>query len=215
MKKSFFAYQHLLWDWNGTLLNDVWLCVDIMNTMLRKRKKPQIDQNQYVELFDFPVKTYYQRVGLDFSQEPFETLAAEYIREYDRRQRECALCHGVPELLQRCQEHGMVQSLLSASQQERLEQIVTAFHLRPFFQHLSGLTDYYATSKVANGEALLRQVNMASHDVLLIGDTTHDFEVARALGVDCVLVDGGHHSRRKLETTDAMVTCSLRELTAV
>jgi phosphoglycolate phosphatase len=208
----FLTYKHIIWDWNGTLLDDVWLCVDIMNTMLQKRNKPRIDQEQYTELFDFPVKTYYHKVGFDFSQEPFETLAAEYIHTYDRRQLECTLCPHAHEILQVCQHHGITQSILSACHQERLEQIVAAYQIRPFFLRLSGLRDYYATSKVSNGKALLEDVNVSSHEVLLIGDTTHDFDVAQALGVACVLIDGGHHSRRKLESTRTMIKNSLYEL---
>ncbi len=186
MKKPLPEYAHVIWDWNGTLLNDVWLCVEIVNAMLHTRNIPQISQHHYTEVFDFPVKTYYQRVGFNFSQEPFEVLATEYMHEYDRRQRECSLCSGTMELLQYCRECGIGQSMLSASHQERLEHIVTAYQIRPFFHVVSGLTDVYAASKVANGRTLLQQVNVASHDVLLIGDTAHDFEVAQALGVDCV-----------------------------
>lgn len=212
MDKPFYTYKHIIWDWNGTLLDDVWLCIDIMNTMLQKRDKPPIDRDQYTELFDFPVKTYYHKVGLDFLQEPFEALAAEYIHEYDNRQLECALCQDAHAALNRCQQQGITQSILSACHQERLEQIVDAYHLRPFFMHLSGLQDVYAASKTANGKALVKTLGIPAHDVLLVGDTIHDFEVAQALGIDCILIDGGHHSRRKLESTRTMIKDSLHEL---
>ena len=35
-------YSHILWDWNGTLLDDAWLCVEVMNSMLAERDLPQI-----------------------------------------------------------------------------------------------------------------------------------------------------------------------------
>jgi phosphoglycolate phosphatase len=213
MTRPLRKYAHVIWDWNGTLLNDVWLCIEIVNAMLQTRERPRISQRQYVEMFDFPVKTYYQRVGFDFSRESFESLAAEFMREYDRRQHECSLCPGATTLLQYCRNHAITQSLLSASHQARLEHIVTVYQIRPFFHQVSGLTDVYAASKVANGQALLRQLNMSPNDVLLVGDTTHDVEVAQALGVDCVLLDGGHHSRRKLESTGMTVKDSLHELT--
>lgn len=212
MNKPFLSYTHIMWDWNGTLLDDVWLCVDIVNAMLRQRGKSPIDQKRYAELFDFPVKSYYQKVGFDFAQEPFEDLAAEYMRHYDSRQLECALCRHAREILRLCQQRGITQSILSASHQERLEHVVTAYNIRPFFLRLSGLTDFYATSKVTNGKALLTTVNAPPHEVLLVGDTTHDFDVARALGVDCVLIAGGHHSRRKLDSTSATIKNSLHEL---
>lgn len=212
MKPQLKNYTHIIWDWNGTLLDDAWLCVDIMNTLLRKRNKPQITHAQYLEIFDFPVKEYYQRVGLDFSCEPFETLATEYILEYDKRQLECTLRGHAKEVLQFCHTCGITQSILSACHQERLENIVDNFAIRPFFAKLVGLSDYYASCKIATGKKLIKELNLCPEEVLLIGDTTHDFDVANALGIACVLVHGGHHSKEKLESTGAVIKNSLEEL---
>ena len=51
-------YQHIIWDWNGTLLNDVKLCADIMNNLLKTRSLPTITLEKYREIFTFPVKDY-------------------------------------------------------------------------------------------------------------------------------------------------------------
>jgi phosphoglycolate phosphatase len=212
MKPQLKNYSHIIWDWNGTLLDDAWLCVDIMNTLLRRRNKPQITPTQYEEIFDFPVKEYYRKVGFDFSYEPFETLATEYIVEYDKRQLECTLRNQAREILQFCREYGMTQSILSACHQERLENIVNDFEIRPFFIKLIGLSNYYATCKKTNGKKLLADLHLRAEEVLLIGDTTHDFDVAKALGTDCVLIHGGHHSREKLDSTGSLVKNSLGEL---
>ena len=53
-------YTHIIWDWNGTLLDDAWLCVDVMNGMLRERRLPTRTLDQYKEVFDFPVRNYYE-----------------------------------------------------------------------------------------------------------------------------------------------------------
>lgn len=206
------TYTYIIWDWNGTLFNDAWLCVEIINTLLQKRQKPPISYQQYLDIFDFPVKDYYSRAGFDFADEPFEALATEYIQEYDRRQSECALQPHAAEVLQRCRQHGISQSILSACHQDRLECIVRHFGIHPFFHELVGLSDYYAASKTRNGQKLLGTLGSPVTEVLLVGDTTHDFEVAQALGVECVLIAGGHHSREKLDSTGAPVKHSLREL---
>ena len=65
-------YSHIIWDWNGTLLNDAWLCVEVMNGMLAKRNLPIRTLNQYMDIFDFPVKDYYVKLGYNFEKEPFE-----------------------------------------------------------------------------------------------------------------------------------------------
>ncbi|GAI63219.1 unnamed protein product [marine sediment metagenome] len=78
-------HKHIIWDWNGTLINDVWLVVEIMNKMLKKRNLSKIDSKKYREIFDFPVTKYYSKLGFDFSNESFEKLTVEFISEYYQR----------------------------------------------------------------------------------------------------------------------------------
>ena len=91
MIKKINNYKHIIWDWNGTLVDDVWLVVEIMNKMLKKRHLPGIDSKKYREIFDFPVIKYYIKLGFDFSRESFEDLTIEFIGEYYDRFNECKL----------------------------------------------------------------------------------------------------------------------------
>ena len=88
MKKK---YTHILWDWNGTLLDDMWLCVDVINVLLKKYNKPVLSLIDYQKHFDFPVKDYYERIGFDFKQTPFEIVGTEFINGYYKRWQECKL----------------------------------------------------------------------------------------------------------------------------
>ena len=65
-------YKHIIWDWNGTLLNDTWLCVEGINKSLEKRSLQTITEEIYRKVFSFPVEDYYKRLGFDFKKEPFE-----------------------------------------------------------------------------------------------------------------------------------------------
>ena len=63
----------ILWDWNGTLLDDVEVCIESMNSMLSKRKKPLLTREHYKEIFTFPVIDYYRKQKIKkilFSQSP-------------------------------------------------------------------------------------------------------------------------------------------------
>ena len=90
--------SHVIWDWNGTLLDDVWLCVDIINAMLGRRGVPALDRERYRRIFDFPVPIYYERAGFDFSRETFAAAADEFCDEAARRVGECrqGKCHRHP-----------------------------------------------------------------------------------------------------------------------
>ena len=84
-------YKHIIWDWNGTLLDDAKLCVDIMNVVLSRRNMPVISLRQYQELFDFPVVDYYVKLGFDFEKESFEIVGTEFIDYYEERRHEANL----------------------------------------------------------------------------------------------------------------------------
>ena len=204
-------YRHILWDWNGTLFNDRWLCVDIMNGMLTKYALGRIDEKKYLETFDFPVRDYYTRLGFDFTRVEFEKVGLEFIEHYQRRWRECALQPGARNALKAFYDSGISQSVLSAANTKMIHLGVQHFRLN-YFSRLIGLDHHYATSKVEIGLAYLRTLAIDPGNVLMIGDTVHDYHVARELNIDCILLTNGHHPLTKLESLSIPLLKSLDQV---
>jgi len=210
---TFTKYRHIIWDWNGTLLDDAWLCVDIMNRVLSRRNMPPLTLRRYQEVFDFPVINYYKRLGFDFNKEPFEVSGTEFIDEYEKRRHEARLQPNAKEILKNVFNMGITQSLLSAYKQQTLEELTDQFDIRQFFIHVIGLDDHYATGKIKIGQNLMAKLKSYSgEEVLFVGDTLHDFEVAESLGIDSVLISGGHHTREKLNRSGTPVLQSLLDV---
>lgn len=191
-------YQHIMWDWNGTLLDDLWLCVDTINVLLQKYDKPPLTTEGYLQVFDFPVKEYYKKIGFNFDETPFETVGTEFIDMYRNRWREASLHDGVVETLQFCADHDIKQSIISAADSAILNESIQHFGLTPYFERLNGLDHHYATSKLEIAKDYVNSLEVSPVDILLVGDTTHDFHVADAIGVSCILFSGGHHPVNKL-----------------
>jgi phosphoglycolate phosphatase len=206
------AYRHLIWDWNGTLLDDAWLCRDIMNRQLRRRGLPVLSQEKYEEIFDFPVEKYYRAVGFDWGRESFQEAGTEFIVEYEKRKKECSLQPGAQGLLDKIAEGGWSQAVLSAYSHRSLEEFLGHFGVRKHFRSVAGSRDHYASGKVEHGLKMLEDLHVPPREALLIGDTTHDAEVAQAMGVDCVLVPCGHNSRTRLAGCGVAVVESLGTL---
>lgn len=204
----------VIWDWNGTLLNDRWLCIEVVNGMLNHRGLPQLDDQRYLDIFQFPVSEYYRRAGFDFNREPFAELAIEYLTEYDARVGECTLHEGVKTVLQRLTDRGVDQVILSASRQESLEDAVRKSGIDRWFSAMRGLSDGHAVSKVEAGHSLIHSLDVSPERTIMIGDTDHDGEVADALGIDLALVADGHQSLRRLKETGRRVFGTVSELTA-
>ena len=205
-------YRHIIWDWNGTLFDDIEVCVDILNGMLGRRCMGLISCRDYREKFDFPVQDFYRRIGFDFSDESFDIVANEFMDEYNHKRFECSLYDGAFEVLNGCINAGFGQSILSAYHQKRLEEIVEFFGIGELFVGMVGLDDYYAACKIANGKRLVKDLGVDRSEILLVGDTTHDFEVAKAIEADCVLVSGGHQTKERLQQCQTQVFDSISEV---
>lgn len=202
----------IIWDWNGTLLNDIKLCVETMNGMLLKRGLLPLTVDGYRDVFSFPVENYYRKIGFDFEKEPFEIPALEFIDHYNSRVSECHLHNNSEMVLKYFKSLGIRQFVLSAMKQDALDQCLEQQNISQFFEHISGLDNHYAASKLDNGRELISFLNLVPKDLVLIGDTVHDYEVATELGCRCVLVANGHQSRKLLESTGAFVIDELIHL---
>lgn len=167
---------------------------------------------RYQELFDFPVIDYYRRLGFDFDEEPFEVSGTEFIVEYERRRHELELQPQAKETLQAVLQLDCTQSILSAYKQETLDELTVHLGVRDFFVRVIGLDNHYAHSKTENGKMWMDEMHYGPHEVLMVGDTVHDHEVAKAIGADCVLIPSNHHAEEKLAACGVPVLGSLREV---
>lgn len=207
-----FPYKHIMWDWNGTLLNDSWMAVMVINETLAKRDMPTIDQQRYQQIFGFPVIDYYRRLGFDFVEESFEIVGTEFIDGYEQHKFDVDLHEGVREVLGALSQRGVSHSILSAYKQNTLDELVAHFDLTDRFMGIVGLDNHYAHSKVENAVNWMAELELPPNEVLFVGDTAHDHEVAEAISVDCVLISGGHQTREALEHTGARVIDKIQDI---
>lgn len=204
--------RHILWDWNGTLMDDAWLCVATLNTLLGKRGMPETNVTAYRNTFSFPVRSYYERLGFDFSKVDMQALSIEYITGYNGRRYECTLHAGVIELLTTLQQRGIGQSILSAYRQDMLEETIAGYELSRYFDHLAGTDNLQAQGKREQGKRLLESLRLPPDSIVMVGDTLHDLEVAEAIGCQCILVGHGHCARHRLEGHGATVVENIADL---
>jgi len=194
--------RHLIWDWNGTLLDDVEACVGAINRMLDRRHLPCIDTSTYRQIFDFPVISYYAQLGFDLDAEDWNAIAIEFHEHYGELARTATLRDGVADVLATLGSEVDGMSVLSACEQTILERMLAEHGIRNHFGHVSGLDNLHAASKLENGRHLLAKLDLPPDEIVLIGDTNHDHEVAAALGIGCLLLAGGHQAESRLLATD-------------
>ena len=138
----------VIWDWNGTLLNDVDVAFQAMNTMLAKRQLPLLSGlDCYREIFTFPVREYYLSAGLNLEKETFEELAVEWTGLYHQFYPSCGLYPDALKTVQALEKLGVRQVIVSASQQQALDAQVEEQGLSHYFQAKLGISDIYAGGK--------------------------------------------------------------------
>jgi phosphoglycolate phosphatase len=202
----------VLWDWNGTLLDDHEHCIRVMNPILREHGLLELDVVRYRAIFDFPVRRYYERLGFSLNDAHWEALATRFIADYERGVHACKLHDGAMSLLSLLARRGIRHAILSAAKKRSLEEQVALHGIRDYFEDVVGSDDHYAAGKKELGVQWLKHCSIAPERVVLVGDTVHDFEVARELGVRCVLVASGHHARDRLRRCGCTVVSTLAEL---
>ena len=188
----------LIWDWNGTVLDDWKLCYTIENEMLTERNMPQITEAWYLDHFSFPIEAYYRMMGYTFEKESFERLSEVFMERYNARYRTCALRSGVAEVLKTIQEKGIPQTLLSVTRQDDLIRQTEQFGTARYFTGILGQTDILGYSKIDRAKAFMAHNGIDPKTVVFIGDTDHDYQAATAAGCSCVLLTGGHQSEAVL-----------------
>lgn len=190
--------KHVIWDWNGTLLNDVHHVVSIINEILVDHSLPTINETQYKDLFMFPVREYYKKLGFQITQKEFEDLSHRFVDTFNQRIHNCSLFPYSKPILQQIKASKKRQSILSATDQVSLNWVVEKFEVHSLLDAWYGIGDKMASSKLARGHELIADSGISPIDTILIGDTNHDLEVGQELGVEVILLAHGHQSEARL-----------------
>lgn len=204
-------YTHILWDFNGTILDDVEAGIKSVNKLLTDRDLPIIDSlESYHRVFGFPIIDYYRRLGFDFEKEPYEVIAPIWVEQYLINVKESKVFNDILPAAEKIRSLGLKQIILSATEIDMLKMQLKDLEIENVFDGVLGLDNIHAESKVRIAERWKGENPHARP--LIIGDTVHDAEVARAIGSDCILVARGHQARRVLEECGFAVTDNAEEV---
>lgn len=205
-------YDAIIYDWNGTLVDDVKISHDILCVLLDEYGLKRVSVEEYRKAFTFPVIKYYEKVGFDFAKYSFEEVARKYVPLYDKSYTKCKLFDGAVEVIKQLKGLGIRQYLLSATQQDALNSQLKYFGIENLFDKVVGTDNFHGKSKVQEGIELIEKENLKGKKYLLLGDTEYDFEVGKQLGAEVVLCDFGHRPKECLTKVCDKVISTFSEL---
>jgi phosphoglycolate phosphatase len=178
------------------------LAVEGLGILLEKKGLPKISQEEYRGRFRFPLEDFYNDMGLVGGLDSFEKIAFEFINHYDKNISNLNLFPGVVEILK---NSSFSHSILSAAPEVHLHEITKKFGIHSHFENIFGLSHIFGDSKIQRGHELLKKIKHKRDEIILIGDTDHDLEVGKALGVSVLLVADGHQSYDRLRKAHGKV----------
>ena len=203
-------YDLVIWDFNGTIADDVRIGIDAANVVLGRRGMKKIESvDEYRKIFCFPIKEYYKRLGFDFEKEPYEKPADEWTAEYISREGELKLNDGCLEVFETVKDAGVKQIVLSSSEIEMLRREIDILGVASYFDEILGKNDNYAYGKV---DMAKEWSDGKRFKALFIGDSAHDLDAAKAIGADCILFTGGHDSTEHIKCLGVPVVDSIRDV---
>ena len=206
--------KYIVFDFNGTLIDDIDICLFLLNKMLKEKgHEGNIKKDRYLSIFTFPIIDYYESAGFKFPEDDFPQLAKEFDIDYRNSFKDLKLFDDVVEVLSFFENNAKKLIVLSATKQDSLESELKEKKIYDFFDAVIGIKDIYGRSKVEEAIAFFSSKNIDMNDVVFIGDTLHDNEVAERLQGHSILVARGHQSKERLQAaSNALIVDTLKEL---
>lgn len=201
-------YKYVIWDWNGTLLDDVSASLASVNDMLKERNMAPIDINEYKEYIDVPIIGFYEKV-FDLENEDYDEILKQYNSGYLYHLKDCNIAEGAKKLLENFKNEGTLQIIVSSSNNNQLKMNVEKYGLTEYFDAILGSENYLAESKIQRAIDYIN--NHGEGKALVIGDLVHDYEMALELGADCILTRKGHEKPERLDNCKCRVVENLSE----
>ena len=189
--------KHIIWDWNGTLLNDGWLFTDLINIVLKKRGLKEISLEDYRQKFCFPLEKYYKRLGFNFDIEPYDVPSLEFVRLYDKHKFRASLHTNAIGLLRSLNNRGIKNYLLSAQNESSLLEMVNFYKISDVFERVIGTDNVHARGKKRLGKSLINSIGANNDEVLFVGDTNLDIKMATDVHALIVAATYGHQSKNR------------------
>lgn len=204
--------KHIIWDFNGTLLDDTRLSVDVDNLVFARLGLPAITIEDYRRHMTMPVRGFYTALGVDYAVHPYELISRIWLDAFNANAVSVGLAPGMQELVRRLYAQGVTQSVLSATYEPSLREQCGALGLDPYMADIAGRQDERADKKTEIAREQLARLGLCARQTVLVGDMATDAELAQELGAACVLVSWGHNDEERLRATGCPIAENARQL---
>ena len=205
---------HLVWDWNGTLLDDLTLVVSSTNSAFAAVGGRSVDTDEHRRVFRRPVAEFYAEIlGRAVDGEEFGRLDRIFHDAYRLGLTTTSLAADAKTAIK---SWPGTQSLLSMWFHDELVPALDTYGLTGLFTRVDGLrTEIGGDLKAGHLARHLDELGVAGDEAVLIGDSLDDASAAASVGAACVLYTGGFTEPARLRASGVPVADTLVDAVAL
>lgn len=204
--------KSIIFDWNGTLINDTKLTFQTELNSFKKNGIKVKSINYYRGIFVHPISKYYDLVGLNPKDYDYEKLNNEFFEEYKKQWRNVHLFKNAKEVLIDLKCAGYDLYIISATEINLLKEQLEFFGIIDLFKDIIASDNTSAVGKTEYGKIFAKEHNLTKENCVLVGDTTHDYELSEALDIPIIFFSKGHNTKKRLKTLNLPIADNYKQL---
>jgi phosphoglycolate phosphatase len=186
-------YSLIVFDWDGTLLDSAGGIVECIQEAARDLRLPVPARETASHVIGLGLHDSLRTAVPTLPEDQYREFAEAYRRHFLARQGSMALFPGVRELLHDLHAAGYRLALATGKSRRGLEHALESTALRRYFAASRCADETNPKPHPAMLLELMAHFAAAPGQALMIGDTSHDLEMAQSAGVDAVAVSYGAH----------------------
>jgi len=193
-------YDLIVFDWDGTLLDSAAAIVRAIQASCVDLGLPVPDDARARHVIGLGLQDALTHAVPELAPADYGRMVERYRHHYLTRDHELALFDGVVGMIERLAAGGWLLAVATGKSRAGLDRALSHSGLGPHFDATRCADECFSKPHPAMLHELMEELMVAPERTLMIGDTTHDLEMARNAGVHAVGVSYGAHPAEGLAT---------------
>lgn len=200
------GYRLLVFDWDGTLMDSISTIVACMAATVAELGLPPLEEGTIRATIGLGLRETMDELYPAGDDDLYHRVVASYRRRWlGGFAAGQSLFPGARETLERLAEEGYWLAVATGKGREGLDYDLERTGIRSMFLTTRTISESPAKPSPAMVHEILDELGVTADEALVIGDTTHDLDMAAAAGTPAVAVTSGSSTEEQLATRKPLV----------
>ena len=185
-------YRLIVFDWDGTIIDSAATIVECIRESARDMRLPVPEAERASHVIGLGLHDSLRLAVPDLQAHQYAEFVANYRRHFLAREDSMVLFTGMEDLLRNLKGKPLL-AIATGKSRRGLDRALAATGVGPYFSASRCADETHPKPHPAMLLELMNEFGFSKDQILMIGDTSHDLEMARAAEVDSVAVTYGAH----------------------